>query len=320
VLSKVFVNVCLLLCSTLTYAACALSTEPHPVGKIGIQILYPDREEGWMDADDLGVSWIRVELRWDWLQTASNGEFESSYADKVFALAARHPQKILLLLNHAPKWAQSDSNLLPERSATVAKWLINRYGDRIHALEVFNEPNISGFGWPNVWATSSDSAIAYAKTLTAVSSAIRNINRKIFIISAGLSPQENTESFARVIVRNTPTNCMDGFGMHPYHQSGRFAVIQRNAVMLFQQETGQSKPVWFTEFGTDSDADRGAILASLALEKSVAPITIWFNDRDIGRFSDTYGLRKFDGTKKTDFNAFKQLGHRSEANNRSNLR
>jgi hypothetical protein len=309
VFSKAFVTVCLLLGSTLTYAACALSTEPHPVGEIGIQILYPDREEDWMDADDLGVSWIRVELRWDWIQSALDGEFEAGYADKVFDLAARHRKRILVLINHAPKWAQSDSNLLPERSATVAKWLINRYGHQINAVEVFNEPNISGFGWPNTLGTSRESAIAYAKTLTAVSSAIRNINRKIFIISAGLSPQENTESYARVIVLNTPTNCMDGFGLHPYHQSGRFAAVQRNAAMLFQQETGQSKPVWFTEFGTDSDAHRGAILASLALEKSAAPITIWFNDRDIGRFSSTYGLREYDGTKKTDFNAFKQLGH-----------
>ncbi len=88
---------------------------------------------------------------------------------------------------------------------------------------------------------------------------------------------------------------------------GRFANVQRNAATLLAQENAPPKPVCFTEYGTADDAQRGAVLTALALERHTAPVTFFFAERDIGRFTDTYGLRKKDGTPKPDYAAFKRL-------------
>ena len=290
------------------HATCALSTEPHPRGEVGLQLLYPDRQDGWQDASELGASWIRVEVRWDWIQVGPTSGFDERYADRVFAQVAAHPSiSVLLLLNHVPTWAARDHDLLPGRAAAAAAWLIRRYGQYVRALEVLNEPNLPGYGWPDTWATPKESAITYGKTLTAVSGAIREIDRKVFVVSAGLSPQGDPESFARWMVRTTPSQCLDAFGLHPYSQSGKFASVQRNATMLLQQEIGHTKPIWFTEFGTASNAERGALLDTLAIESTLVPMTIFFNDIDIGWISDTYGLRTKNGRPKPDYAQFKRL-------------
>ena len=289
-------------------AKCALSTESHPNGAIGLQLLYPDRELGWRDASELGARWIRAEVRWDWIQAGPNSAFDEKYADKVFEHAAAHPEiHLLLLLNHVPTWAAREHDLLPGRAAAAAAWLIRRYGQYVRALEVLNEPNLPGYGWPDTWATPKESAITYGKTLAAVSRAVREIDRKVFVVSAGISDQGDPESFARWMVRTTPSHCFDALGLHPYSQSGKFASVQRNASMLLQQEIGHTKPIWFTEFGTASNAERGELLDTLAIESTLVPMTIFFNDIDIGWISDTYGLRTKTGRPKPAFSQFKRL-------------
>ena len=306
--AKAIATASILLGATLAHATCALSTEPHPSGEIGLQLLYPDRELGWRDASELGARWIRAEIRWDWIQAGPNSAVDEKYADKVFEHAAAHPEiRLMLLLNHVPTWAARDHDLLPGRAAAAAAWLIRRYGQHVRALEVFNEVNLVNFGWPDTWATPKESATTYGKTLAAVSSAIREIDRKVFVVSAGLSDQGDPESFVRWMVRTTPSQCFDALGLHPYSQSGKFASVQRNASMLLQQEIGHTKPIWATEFGTASNAERGALLDTLAIESTLVPMTIVFNDIDIGWISDTYGLRTKTGRPKPDFAQFKRL-------------
>lgn len=305
--AKSFLVFAFLFGASLAHSACALSTEKHPSGVVGLQLFYADQAQSWQDADDLGVSWTRVELRWDWLQPNQQGPFDPSYADRVMALASAHGQKIMVLFNHVPQFAQKDTDLLPERAAAALTWLAKRHGARISAWELFNEPNLPGYGWPDVWATPQDSAIAYAKTLAIASGALRELDKAAFVISAGLSPANDPEAYARYMVRATPPECYDALALHPYSQMGRFAAVQRNAATLFQQEKRPIKPVWFTEYGTALNSQRAALLTSLAAEKANIPITFFFVERDLGQFTDQYGLRRKDGSAKADYRAFKQL-------------
>lgn len=298
-----------LLLGASAHGTCALSTASQPQGVVGLQIFYPDRPQAWADAQDLGITWARVELRWDKFNPEPN-LFDQEYTDTVFALAATQPNiRLLVLMNHAPLWTQSEPNLFPDRAAAAATWLIRRYGNQVAAMEVFNEPNLGGqFGWPALWGSGEESARAYAKTLTAVSSAVRVHNKSVLIVSAGLSPAHDPENYARWLIRWTPSECYDGLGVHTYGQSGHFANIARNAGLLFAQEHVNNKALWVTEHGTQNNSERAALLASLAIEKSAMPIVFWFCDRDIHRFTDTYGLRQYDGTKKeADYNEFKRV-------------
>ena len=243
---RAFVAVTILCCATLVRAACALSTEPHPHGVIGLQLFYPDDSRSWAWADDLHLAWLRIEVRWDWIEPRRD-QFDASYVERVMALARLHPQKIMLLFNHPPRWVESEPDSLPTRAAMAAAWFAKRYGSRVSAYEFFNEPNLPGYGWPDLWSTAQGSATAYARTLAAASYAIRATDKKAFVVSAGLSPQNEPESYARIVLRLTPPDCYDAFGLHPYGQQGRFAAVQGNVAALFQQENRPGKPAWFTE-------------------------------------------------------------------------
>lgn len=159
-----------------------------------------------------------------------------------------------------------------------------------------------------MWRTQKDSAEAYARTLASVSSAIRELNHEVLIISAGLSPARDPESYLRWMLRKIPPNCVDAIGGHPYGEVGRFFQVQRNAAILLEQEHFPSRPIWFTEYGTPDNAHRSALLASLATDRRAAPVTFFFADQDVGLFSELYGLRTLSGSVKTsDYAAFKRL-------------
>lgn len=302
-----FLAAFVILCSaTLTHAACSLSPLPHPRGVIGLQLFYADDPRSWNWADDLAVSWLRIELRWDWIEPHP-GQYDWTYVDTVMTLASAHPQKIMVLFNHPPRWATQDINALPTSAAATLAHLVQRHDQRVLAWEIFNEPNLPGFGWPKIGQSVQESAAVYASTLSAAAVAIRELDKKAFIISAGLSPQNDPESYARWLVKLTPPACYDAIGLHPYGQQGRFSAVQNNVVALLEQENRPQKPVWFTEYGTDNNRMRHELLQRLGEEARNAPITFFFTERDIGRFTDTYGLRRKDGSPKLDYASFKRL-------------
>lgn len=299
----------LLLGASVANAACALSTQTQPRGEIGLQLFRPDQVQGWGDAADLGVTWLRIELRWDGFNR-SHGNFDAAFTDRVFALASANPQmRLMILMNHAPQWTSDEPGRFADHAAAAATWLFRRYGKQISALEVFNEPNFGRpFGWPSMWRTQKDSAEAYARTLASVSSAIRELNHDVLIISAGLSPARDPENYLRWMLRKLPPKCVDAIGGHPYGDLGRFVQVQRNAAILLEQEQFPSRPLWFTEYGTPDNTHRSTLLASLATDRHAAPVTFFFADQDVGLFSELYGLRTLSGkVKASDYTAFKRL-------------
>ncbi len=306
--AKTFTVIAILLGASIAHSTCALSTEKQPQGIVGLQLITPGDARAWSDAEDLGVTWIRAEVRWNWIEPYQ-GQFDSSYTEKVFALASAHPQmRLLVIFNHAPQWAIDDAGRFPEHAAAAATWLMKRHGQRINAIEVFNEQNLPGlYGWPSVWRTPKESAQAYAKTLTAVSSTIRELNKSVFVVTGGLSPARDPETYMRWMIRSTPPTCFDAIGGHPYGEEGRFQKVQRNAAILLEQENAPGKILWFTEYGTTDNAHRSDLLASLAKERHAAPITFFFADQDIGWFSETYGLRTKSGKAKPGYAAFGRL-------------
>lgn len=297
---------CCLAGATFTSAGCQLSAEPHPSGVVGLQLFYPDDPRSWQWADELNVPWVRIELRWDWIEPRQ-GQFDRAYADRVMGLASAHHQRIMVLFNHPPTWAAQDTDSLPQHAAAAIRWMVARYGRQVHAWEIFNEPNLPGYGWPKM-ATQQNSANVYARTLAAASSAIRELDTKAFVVSGGLSPQGDPETYARWIVRLTPSACVDALGLHPYGQQGRFATIQKNLAILLAQENAPPMPIWFTEYGTNQDSQRADLIIGLRREKSAAPITFFFAERDFGGWiTESYGLRTKDGETKESYSLFKLL-------------
>lgn len=287
-------------------AECALSPAPHPDKALGLQLFYPDEKRSWEAADDLGVDWIRLEVRWDWYQPTAT-QYDSSYIDRVMALAGEHRQRILLLLNHAPHWALSSPALFPARAATALQWLVRRHGGRISAYQIFNEPNLPGYGWESGGQSVNDSATLYARTLAAAGSAIRELDKTAFVVAGGLSPQGDPETYLRLIARQTPPNCYDSLAAHPYGFNSRFAEVRRNVAAVLAQENRPPKPLWLSEYGSPDNDQRAMLLESLVTDRMHSPITFFFTEKDIGKFTNTYGLMTRDGQPKSDYFLFKRL-------------
>jgi hypothetical protein len=98
----------------------------------------------------LGMQSIRVALYWKDIQPSVT-RYDWSSVDRVLSLAETYGLRVHLLLGWTPSWAQAsapDPRRGPDDPATLrafAAALCARYPGRIAALEIWNEPNATGF-------------------------------------------------------------------------------------------------------------------------------------------------------------------------------
>lgn len=140
-----------------------------------------------------------------------------------------------------------------------------------------------------------------------MSSAVRNEDKKTLIVTGGLSPQNDPETYLRWVVRLTPPSCYDLVGLHPYGESGKFGKVQNNLALLLRQENRPDKTAWMTEYGTLDNAKRADLITQLFKERDGTAVTFWYTERDFDSADGTYGLRERDGTAKPDYQVFKSL-------------
>ena len=65
-------------------ADCALSGAVRPRGMVGLQLVIADDPEAWTWVDELRARYVRIELRWDWLEP-NEGQYDWTYIDRVVA-------------------------------------------------------------------------------------------------------------------------------------------------------------------------------------------------------------------------------------------
>lgn len=305
---------CVLLAALLgcgTAAACQpVRAIPAEKPITGLQLFYAADERSWQLADWLGVRWVRLELQWRALEP-QDGRYDWAEADKILAPAIARKLGILALLNHAPDWVKPDD--LPRAFARFAAAVLDRYGvdmrpDGVRYWEFFNEPNLDGFGWSVNGGDVAANAARYAAVLAAANFAVRPHHPQAVIVSAGLSPDgQNPEQFLRALYAAGAAQCFDILGLHPYGREGKLADTLKSARAFLQEVGDAKKPVWFTEYGTDGDSDRGRLLTSGFGETPNLTALFWFNERDIHRFTDRYGLVDYAYAPKPETALFRQL-------------
>lgn len=275
-------------------AACALSHAPLPRGEIGLQLFQPMDEFAANTAKDLGIKWLRLELYWNRLEPKL-GQFDWSFFDSVMGRYASNYQ-VMVLFNHPPPWSQSLSKEdFAKASAHAIGQAAGRYKGRVHAWEVFNEPNLAGYGWPD----GADSLQRYSMTLTAVGSAIRDADKDVLIVTGGLSPMgSNPANFLSTLVKNTPADCYDVVGLHPYGEVDHLGRILRNGKSL------TNKPFWFTELGAAPEQQENSLRQVFAQRDQIG-LLFWFTDRDWGRYGEHYGLMDYKGRQRSSYDVFK---------------
>jgi hypothetical protein len=114
----------------------------------------------------------------------SEGYYDWSISDRIFAALSRYPQlRLIAVLDDAPPVPPADS----EQFADFARAFASRYGHRVAAYQIWDEPNLAAH-----WGGGPVSPPAYADLLARTARAIRSADPDALILLAGLAP--TTES------------------------------------------------------------------------------------------------------------------------------
>ncbi len=292
-----------------------------------------------------GIGWIREGFLWHELEPA-RGEWKTGRYDDIVERTYNHGLSILPVLCFGNTWAAAtDENhppaVLRQALPKLDDWenyireMVRRYGDRIHAWEIWNEPNLRTFWRPE------PNAKDYAQVAARAYATIKDLAPDDTVLSAGLAPNhvdypEKPEwgetTFVRELARLDPRP-FDAIAAHPYTLF-RHGVTRDRTEMLFQanldnilaglegSEVSEPAefPLWITEIGvstiprvsTEEDAAGHLVnvLTLTAARPSIERIFL-YNFRDTGtdpkEKEHMFGLVRADYTPKPGYFAVRHF-------------
>ena len=217
---------------------------------------------------------VRQHFNWNEIEPRA-GDFQWTKWDRIVARIGELPNvetKIIAVLDTTPEWARDPGerdlvNAPPARTDDYARFVAafaQRYGDRIHYLQLWDNPNVHPY-----WGRHNADPLEYTALLRAGAIAARAANPNIKIVTAGLSP--NTEMirghpdysdvlFLRGMYEAGARDYFDilgakAYGMWTGPEDRRVAldVFNFSRVILLREEMishgDAAKPVWAVEFG-----------------------------------------------------------------------
>lgn len=166
--------------------------------QVGLQV-QPDPgrneeyQDGWMRevSEKIGLNWVKIQVRWEDIEP-EQGEYDWNALRYVFRSSRRFNVKVMVSVVTAPEWAR-ESGVDTEKHGppadaqdyvTFVTEMLNRFGDDIHAIEVWNEQNLD-----REWMSNGGlNAANYVDLLRQTHQAVKAINPDIIVISGALSP------------------------------------------------------------------------------------------------------------------------------------
>ena len=305
-------------------------------------------------AKEAGAGMVRVDLGWASLEQDGKGRYNAWYLakiDHVVEQAEARGIKVLFTFWETPCWASTAPDAIKQGCegawwdrgvqryppadasdfADALAFLANRYGRRVAAWEIWNEPNHDDF------FKASDKVSSYAALVKAAYPAAKAADPGSTIIAGSLADADY--QFTDALYDQGIKGNFDAWSVHPYSEdrsplhpgiSGwekKSFVSGVPRVRDTMLRRGDDKPIWLTEFGWSTctvrglqpyrncvDPDVQAAYLQLAFSQMQAfsgyvPVGVWFNLRDTssdaGDRVDNYGLLSFDGAPKPAFAAFR---------------
>jgi len=219
-----------------------------------------------------GVGVLREVFYWAAIEVLP-GAYDFSAQDAYVEQAARHGLRVLPVLLMAPGFRSSAPATNPKRGmypparpkdmGTFAAVLAKRYGPKgtfwrqhpdvpkvpIRQWQIWNEPNLP-FYWPR-----GPNPREYAALLRASARALRHVDRRAEIVTAGL-PYSNDrrsmspETFLRGLYAVGARNAFDTVAVHPYADTiFRMMVAVRRMRRLIVRSGDSGAHLWLTEVG-----------------------------------------------------------------------
>lgn len=335
----------------------ATAQAAHAAAGIHLHLLWDGVEAGEVDrqidrAANANAGILRVDVGWASLEPDRKGAWSAYHLKRLDAVVDKAEQrgvKLLLTLADTPCWASSApvslkgdcsgawwerevQRHLPSDPADYGDALAHiaaRYGDRVAAWEMWNEPNHDYF------LRGPRKAERYAELVKTAYPIAKPAAGAVPLLAGALSMSDH--EFTDALYREGIRGSFDAFSIHPYSQDdspldplgsgdAQYSFVRGvPAVRDVMLRHGDDKPLWLTEFGWTTNSVRGsaawrngvaeatqATFVRQALTQAKAwdyvPHIIAYNLVDLSsdrtERGGNFGLVRHDGTAKPALAAF----------------
>ncbi len=315
-----------------------------------------DRERLLDRAQEAGAGMVRVDLGWASLEQEGKGEYSKWYLGKVDHVVAEAEERgieVLFTFWETPCWASTAPESLKQGCegawwdravqryppadagdyAEALAFMVRRYGDRVAAWELWNEPN-----HPHYFK-AADQVGSYAELVKAAYPVAKAADPDATIIAGSLADADF--EFTRALLDRGVGGSFDAWSVHPYSEdrsplhpgipgwTKKSFAAGVPAVRDTLLAHGQDTPIWLTEFGWSTCSVRGdraayhncvdpSTQAEWLREAFLymrtwdyVPVGVSYNledtSDDAGDRVENYGLMSHDGTPKPAFAAFRAV-------------
>lgn len=240
---------------------------------------------------DAGSRAVRIDISWSSLETDGKGDYSPWYvekADRIFQHAADRNLKVIAVLWSSPCWASAAPDGLRQGCggawwdrgvdryaprdvndyADAAQFVAKRWGSKLAALEVWNEPNLAD----QYSLRAADPAATDAALLKAAYPRIKREAPALPVLAGTLAGSDG--DFLEKLYRNGIKGNFDGVSVHPYNEwrdpddawkdeYKRWSFL-KGVPWIHQVMSNHGdgdKGVWLTEFGfsTCGSGDRWCV-------------------------------------------------------------
>jgi hypothetical protein len=216
-------------------------------------------------AQALHAKIVRTEVPWSIMEPEGSGQINPPalvFADRLVSNAAADGIRVIMLVDRSPCWASSAPTALlrrcspgrPNRAASAwpprnaadyagfVGYLAKRYGTRLAAIEVWNEPDQAN----QLYFAGPDKPRRYAAILQAAYPAIKQANSNVLVLAGSLVGSNGV--FLRALYAAGIKGYYDGLAVHFYN----LTLASLRSIHEVQLANGDTKPLWLDEFGWTS--------------------------------------------------------------------
>jgi hypothetical protein len=233
-----------------------------PVVSAGGSLANADREIELAHA--LHANAVRVEVPWATLEPLAAQRVDQgalAFIDRLVADASADGIRVILLADNTPCWASSAPAALrrkcvPQRPSAANSWpprdpsayaafvatLATRYGTRLAAIEIWNEPDQAN----EVYFAGPEKPQRYAAILRAAYVAIKQASPRVPVLGGSIVGSNG--AFLRALYAAGIKGFYDGLAVHYY----RLTLASLRSIHEVQLANGDGKPLWLDEFGWSS--------------------------------------------------------------------
>ena len=134
---------------------------------------------------DAGFHWVKQLFSWQDIEGAGKGQYDWTYTDRLVDQVEKYGLKLIVRVSQDPDrpfWAGNP----PDNAGDFAEFLTaiaTRYKGRIHAYQVWNEPNLA-----REWGQKRPDPAGYVQILKKAYGAIKDADPNALVVTAGMAP------------------------------------------------------------------------------------------------------------------------------------